>query len=81
VIRDIDRVLGADDSDLPPMRRADGSLVELRVVEPFDLHQLASDGSNGEADPAKGGFLPAPPEPLLVEMTPITTRLMISARG
>jgi len=36
VIRDIDRVLAAADSNLPPIRRADGTLVELRTIEPFD---------------------------------------------
>jgi hypothetical protein len=76
VITDIDQVLADDVSDYPPMRRPDGTLVELRTEAPFALHQLAATGSNNEADP-EGGLLPAPPEPMLFDLTPITTERLI----
>jgi hypothetical protein len=76
VITEIDRVLSADATDYPPMRRPDGALVEVKLQAPFDMHQLAVDG-----DPANGkdkdGQLPPPPEPLLVSMKPVTVRTLI----
>jgi hypothetical protein len=74
VVMDIDRVLGKDDGDHPPMRRPDGSLVEVRMQVPFDLHQLTAATANAEADTPS---IPAPPELLLAAMTPITVNMMI----
>jgi hypothetical protein len=76
VITDIDRVLAADDSRYPPMRRPDGTLVELRTEAPFALHLLAATGSNADATPTDGQ-LAAPPEPSLFALTPITTERLI----
>jgi hypothetical protein len=76
VLADLDQVLAADASDYPPMRRPDGTLVKLVTETPFELHQLAATGSNAEADPDEG-VLPAPPEPTLKMLTPITTELLI----
>jgi hypothetical protein len=58
------------------MRRPDGTLVELRVLAPFSLHQLAATGSNDSPNDSIGQ-LPAPAEPLLVEMTPVTVEMMV----
>ncbi len=74
VVAEIDRALAEDDTERPPMRRPDGTLVELRVQVPFDLHQLAATGSN---DFSNGGQLPAPAEPLLMEMTSVTAEMMV----
>ena len=71
VITEIDRVLCEDDSDHPPMRRPNGKLVEVRVEEPADLHQLAMDG-----DP-EGEIKPPPPEPLLTNMDSDTVKQLI----
>jgi hypothetical protein len=71
VITEIDRILCGDDSDHPPMRRTDGKMVEVRVEEPADLHQLAMDG-----DP-EGEIKPPPPEPLLVDMSIDTVKQLI----
>jgi hypothetical protein len=76
VITDLDRVLSEDDSERPPMRKPYGTLVELRVEVPFDLHQLAATGSNAlESD--NSTQVPAPAEPLLVDMTPVDVEVMI----
>jgi hypothetical protein len=74
VVMDIDRVLSADDSEYPPMRRPSGSLVEVRMQVPFDMHQLTSDTANAEPD-AK--LIPAPPELLLETMTSTTVNMLI----
>jgi hypothetical protein len=76
VVVEVDRVLSEDDTERPPMRRSDGTLVELRVQEPFNLHQLAATGSNDFSNDSIGQ-LPAPAEPLLVEMTPVTVEMMV----
>jgi hypothetical protein len=76
VVAEIDRALADDDTARPPMRRPDGTLVELRSQVPFNLHQLAATGSNDL--PTDGtGQLPAPAEPLLMEMTRVTVELMV----
>jgi hypothetical protein len=76
VILDIDQVLADDASDYPPMRRPNGTLVELRTEAPFSLHQLAATGANAETEPS-AGVLPAPPEPLLFDLTPIATERLL----
>jgi len=78
VIADIDRVLSEDDTERPPMRRPNGTLVELRVQVPFNLHQLAATGSNDLPNDSNSiGQLPAPAEPLLEEMTSVTVEMMV----
>jgi hypothetical protein len=74
VVRDVDRVLSEDDSEYPPMRRPGGSLVEVRLQVPFDMHQLTSDTGNAEPD-AK--LIPPPPELLMETMTPTTVNMLI----
>jgi hypothetical protein len=74
VVAEIDRALAEDDTERPPMRRPDGTLVELRVQVPFNLHQLAATGSN---DFSNVGQLPPPAEPLLMEMTSVTAEMMV----
>jgi hypothetical protein len=76
VVTETDRVLAEDDTERPPMRRSDGTLVELRVNEPFSLHQLAATGSNAlEIDDS--AQLRAPAEPLLLEMTAVSVGMMV----
>jgi hypothetical protein len=58
------------------MRRPDGTLVELRVEVPFNLHQLAATGSNNSSNDGIDQ-LPAPAEPLLLEMTSVTAEMMV----
>ena len=78
VVTEVDRVLGADDGDHPPMRRPDGALVEVRTQRPVDLHQLVARDANSERDENDAAEpLPAPPEQLLVSMTPATVNMMI----
>ena len=72
---DLERVLADDDSDYPPMRQPDGTLVELRTFTPFAMHQLAANGANGEDDPVR--YIPAPAEPLLVPMSAPAVSMMI----
>jgi hypothetical protein len=76
VVAEIDRVLAEDDTERPPMRRPNGTLVELRVQVPFNLHQLAATGSNDLPNDSTGQ-LPAPAEPLLMEMTRVTVEMMV----
>ena len=49
----VDELLAADTSEEPPMRDASGDLVEVRVQEPWALHELNSDTTNNTA--ADGG--------------------------
>ena len=52
------------------MRDASGDLVEVRVQEPWALHELNSDTTNNTA--ADGGdVMKAPAEPGLVRLTPV----------
>ena len=39
----VDELLASDGSEEPPMRDASGELVEVRVQEPWELHELNSD--------------------------------------
>ena len=75
IVLNLERVLGDDASDYPPMRQPDGTLVELRTLAPFAMHQLAANGSNGDDDPAR--HIPPPAEPLLVPMSAPAVSLMI----
>jgi hypothetical protein len=76
VIADVDSILSEDDSERPPMRIPYGTLVELRVEVPFTLHQLAATGSNA-SESEDSAQIPAPAQPLLVDMTPVAVKLMI----
>jgi hypothetical protein len=76
VVAEIDRVLAEDDTERPPMRRPNGTLVELRQEVPFNLHKLAATGSNDLQNDSTGQ-LAAPAEPLLAEMTPVIAEMMI----
>src|SRR5262249_40588385 len=72
----IDELLASDRSHEPPMRDASGDLVEVRVQEPWALHELNSDTTNNtEAD--GGGLMKAPPEPGLVRLTPVIVNMVI----
>ena len=47
----LDQILASDQREEPPMRDASGNLVEVRVREPWALHLLTSDGTNGPQTP------------------------------
>jgi hypothetical protein len=76
VVSFVDQVLAADQREEPPMRDAGGHLVEVRVREPWSLHLLTSDGANDGGDDADA-TVKAPAEPVLVQLTPIDTELLI----
>jgi len=46
IVTFLDDFLAADSREEPPMRDVSGRLVEVRVREPWALHQLTSDGTN-----------------------------------
>ena len=71
-----DELLASDASEEPPMRDASGDLVEVRVQEPWALHELNSDTTNNTA--ADGGdVMKAPAEPGLVRLTPVAVNMVI----
>ena len=58
----VDELLASDTSEEPPIRDASGDLVEVRVQEPWALHELNSDTTNNTG--ADGGeVMKAPAEP------------------
>ena len=71
----LDDVLGQVVADQPPMRGLSGGLIEIRKSTPTGLHLLTSKG----ADPDHGDeeALPAPPEPLIHELTTAEATLLI----
>ena len=71
----LDDVLGQVVADQPPMRGLSGGLIEIRKSTPTGLHLLTSKG----ADPDHGDeeALPAPPEPLIHELTTNEATLLI----
>jgi hypothetical protein len=70
----VDELLASDRSEEPPMRDASGNLVEVRVLEPWALHELNPDGTNA----ADGGdVMGAPKEPTLVRLTTVTVSMVI----
>ena len=72
----VDELLASDKSEEPPMRDASGELVEVRVQEPWALHELNSDTTNNTA--ADGGdVMKAPAEPGLVRLTPVAVNMVI----
>lgn len=74
VVKLIDRVLSEDKTDNPPMRRPDGSLVEIRVQSPSDMHLLTAGTANADEDVER---VEAPPEPLMVSMSETAVTVMI----
>ena len=75
----VDELLASDTSEEPPMRDASGELVEVRVQEPWALHELNSDTTNNTA--ADGGdVMKAPAEPALVRLTPVAVNMVIERR-
>jgi hypothetical protein len=70
----LDELLASDQGEEPPMRDASGNLVEVRVREPWNLHQLTADGTNASAE--KGEKLKAPAEPALIQLTPTGIELL-----
>jgi hypothetical protein len=74
IVKFLDEILASDQREEPPMRDASGSLVEVRVREPWALHLLTADGSNAAADTET---MKAPAEPALVQLTLIGVELLI----
>jgi hypothetical protein len=60
----LDQLLASDKREERPMRDASGNLVEVRVREPWALHQLTADGTNAAAKDSEK--IKAPAEPGLV---------------
>jgi hypothetical protein len=50
VLRDLDEVLAAVDAPIPPMRDLDGKPLTVTLREPYSLHALTSNGTNGHED-------------------------------
>jgi hypothetical protein len=73
----LDQLLAADQREEPPMRDASGNLVEVRVREPWALHLLTSDGTNGEDAVDQSEAMKAPAEPGLERLTPVRVELLI----
>ncbi len=72
----VDELLASDKSEEPPMRDASGELVEVRVQEPWALHELNSDTTNNTA--ADGGdVMKAPAEPGLVRLSSVAVNMVI----
>ena len=72
----VDELLASDESEEPPMRDASGEVVEVRVQEPWALHELNSDTTNNTA--ADGGdVMKAPAEPGLVRLSSVAVNMVI----
>jgi hypothetical protein len=71
----LDEILASDKREEPPMRDAAGNLVEVRVREPWDLHLLTAEGTNAAREDRK--TMKAPPEPVLVQLTPTCIELLL----
>ena len=71
----LDQLLASDQQEEPPMRDASGNLVEVRVREPWALHQLTADGTNAAAKDTEK--IKAPAEPGLVQLTPTGIELLL----
>ena len=72
----LDQILASDQREEPPMRDASGTLVEVRVREPWALHLLTSDGTNGPANLDDTETIKAPAEPGLVLLTPTRVEML-----
>ena len=71
----LDDVLGQVVADQPPMRGLSGGLIEIRKSTPTGLHLLTSKGADADHDNEEA--LPAPPEPLIHELTTNEATLLI----
>ena len=71
----LDYVLGQVVADQPPMRGLSGGLIEIRKSTPTGLHLLTS--KDADADHGDEEALPAPPEPLIHELTTNEATLLI----
>ena len=71
----LDQLLASDQREEPPMRDASGNLVEVRVREPWALHQLTADGTNAAAKDSER--MKAPAEPGLVRLTPTGIEMLL----
>ena len=78
VVTFLDQLLASDTAEEPPMRDATGNLVEVRVLEPWNMHLLTADGTNGEAPEAEA--MTAPPEPVLVKLSPTCVGLLVERK-
>jgi hypothetical protein len=75
IVTFLDDVLVADQSEEPPMRNASGALVQIEVKQPWSLHTLTADSANTTREEAEA--MTAPPEPVLVELTPTGVELLL----
>jgi hypothetical protein len=71
----LDQIFSADTSENPPMRDTSGHLVSVRDHEPWDLHALSADSTNGDASDNK--TLKAPAEPMLVPLTTTAVEMLV----
>ena len=72
----LDDVLGRVVADQPPMRALSGRLVEIRKTTPLGLHTLTNKGADAERQDGEEA-IPAPPEPLIHELTNNEATLLI----
>ena len=72
----VDELLASDKSEEPPMRDASGELVEVRVQEPWALHELNSDTTNNTASDG-GDVMKAPAEPGLEQLSSVAVNMVI----
>lgn len=77
VVEFVDETLTADKSEEPPMRDASAAIVEVRVREPWGLHQFVATGANAEPLPDGQQALPAPPEPTLTPLSATEVTLLV----
>jgi hypothetical protein len=75
IVEFLDELLASDRQEVPPMRDASGRLVEVRVREPWNLHQLTAAGANACVE--DGENIKAPAEPALVQLTPVRIELLL----
>jgi hypothetical protein len=72
----LDDVLGRTVAAKTPMRGLSGRLVEIRRLTPLGLHTLTSKGADAERQ-GSDDIIPAPPEPLIHELTNSEVALLI----
>ena len=72
----LDDVLGQVVADQPPMRGLSGGLIEIRKSTPTGLHTLTSKGADSDQQTDEEA-IPAPPEPLIHELTTNEATLLI----
>ena len=78
VVTFLDELLAADQREEPPMRDASGSLVEVRVREPWSMHLLTAEGANGPGDGADDGEpINAPAEPGLERLSVVRLQMLV----